>query len=88
MISAYGCSDVLFQVLRLVILYGFMWLAQYFAIDLEFIAKDDYWKWFPVSIFIGATIYWLMMLFFDALMFGIFGLESLSPFDAVMLLDD
>ena len=37
---------------------------------------------------IGIVAYWLIMVLFDCIMYYVFGLESLSPFDAVFLLND
>jgi len=79
MIEYYGCSDVVWQLIRLAILGGLIYCPMNFL-------KGDYV--IPLSILVGSLVYWLLMTMFCSIMYATIRCEALGPFDAIFLLDD
>ena len=85
MIENYGCSDVFFQMVRLVL------LAALIALPIIFIQPENSsYSWIVVvlSVLVGSLVYFIIMTIFDLVMWYAGGFESLGVFDAIFLQDD
>ena len=85
MISNYGCSDVFFQIVRLILLGALIVLPILF---IETKSKGAKSLLIAGSILVGNLVYFIIMYLFELVMWYTAGYEALGVFDTVFLFDD